>query len=268
MVRSAWHFFSLALSCAFLGGSLLGCGNDKRDLSGENGQKPIAQEPHGTYILTESEGYEPVPGTVISFSFNDGELGFGAGCNGHGATYRIDDGKLIVGNFSSTDIGCDTPLHQQDEWLVQFLSSEPHITLSGDVLTVSNDEATLTLLDRKVADPDRPLLRTVWHIDAMYEGEFATGGEGVEADLVFGTNSEFTITGPCNTLSGTFEHSDETVTVIDSTMTEVACEDPTRARLEQHLWLLFSPGENYYSITQNRLRFGRGESGVYALSAN
>ena len=41
----------------------------------------------------------------------------------------------------------------------------------GDELTLTGTTATLTLLDQRVADPDRPLVGTAWVIDTIITGD-------------------------------------------------------------------------------------------------
>lgn len=253
------------LLCALIGWLSWACGSDVRNAAGEG---PAANGPQGTYLLTESVGFEPVAQSTVRVAFVDDEFGFSAGCNAHGGPYKVVDGKLVTNGLDSTSIDCDLGLQDQEQWLVQFFMSRPTLSVDGYVLTIAGEEATLTFLDREVADPDRPLVGTSWHIDSLFEGEFATGGEGHQADLIFNEDSTFTVEGPCNVISGTFEHGEGTITVGQSITTDASCEDSIEAKFEQHLMALFSPGENTYSITANRLRLERGNSGVYALSSN
>ena len=44
--------------------------------------------------------------------------------------------------------GCSTELQAQDEWLSQFLQSKPKIGLSGNTLTLTGADATITLSDK------------------------------------------------------------------------------------------------------------------------
>ena len=53
--------------------------------------------------------------------------------------------------MTQTEIGCDPPRHDQDEWLSGFLTSSPTVTLSGNELTLTKDTTTIELVDREVA---------------------------------------------------------------------------------------------------------------------
>src|SRR5690606_25769127 len=98
------------------------------------------------------------------------------GCNGHFGEMSFDGDVLVVDQFGSTAIGCDSELHDQDAWFADFFSSRPTVVLDGDQLTITTDEATFVFIDNEVANPPPPLLGTVFEITALIDGEIALGG--------------------------------------------------------------------------------------------
>jgi len=70
----------------------------------------------------------------------------------------------------------------QEQWLKTFLTSQPSWQVNGDQLTLTSGGTTITLLDRKIAEPDFPLDGIRWSvvttitngqgIDEMWLGEF------------------------------------------------------------------------------------------------
>src|SRR4029077_18267591 len=92
-----------------------------------------------------------VPGTKIRLSFTDGMLGASAGCNSMGGDYQVVNGKLVVGQMSTTEIGCPTNLGEQDQWLAAFLGAKPQIALDGNNLVLTSDDTEVTLVDREQA---------------------------------------------------------------------------------------------------------------------
>ena len=84
-----------------------------------------------------------------------------AGCNRLGAAVAagelLADGRLWIDGVGSTAKGCRPPRQAQDEWLTKFLVSKPSWHLNGDQLTLTSAGTTITLLDRKIAEPDFPL---------------------------------------------------------------------------------------------------------------
>ncbi len=108
-----------------------------------------------TFLSTQVQGHDLVAGTHVRLSFKDGQVGINAGCNLMSGAYQIVDGRLVVGNMATTQMGCEAPLMAQDQWVGAFVSGAT-VTLAGDALTLRNGDITMTLKDREVADPDRP----------------------------------------------------------------------------------------------------------------
>lgn len=93
------------------------------------------------------------PGTQIRLSFENGNVSLNAGCNHIGGAYRVDGGRLIVGDLASTAIGCDPARHAQDEWLSRFLGSGPLVSIDGANLVLESGTVRLALVDSDVAQP-------------------------------------------------------------------------------------------------------------------
>jgi len=123
-----------------------------------------------TFLSTKVDGHDLVPGSRVRLDFKDGRLGIRAGCNSMGGAYQIADGRLVIGNMASTEMGCEAALMAQDQWLAAFLGGAA-ADLAGDTLTLRNGGVTMTLTDREVADPDRPLEGTHWVLDGIVAGD-------------------------------------------------------------------------------------------------
>lgn len=164
-----------------------------------------------------------VQGTRIMLSFaEDGQLGAQAGCNHIGGTGRIDGDVLVVDAVSMTEMACDEPRMAQDSWLAGFLSSAPNIQLDGDALTLTGDSIQIRLIDRKVADPDRPLAGTRWVVDTIITGTAGTIGpdgaassipSGLHAELVLDGHGGLTGSTGCTPFSGTATVAGDRITV-------------------------------------------------------
>ena len=92
---------------------------------------------------------------------------------------------LVVPAMAQTQMACDpAALMDQDTWLGSVLTSRPTLTLDDDTLTISAQGATVTLLDREVADPDLPLEGTVWTVDTLVTARrrLVAAGRGARAD--------------------------------------------------------------------------------------
>lgn len=179
--------------------ALAGCGTDESqtDPSGDGAADPAGLDGREFWSTSVTEGGAARPlvdDTRIAINFRDGNIGATAGCNSMGATYRIDDGVLVVGDMFTTEIGCDPDRHAQDQFVAELLSSNPTIGLDGDQLTIASAEVEIELVDRAVADPDRPIIGTTWEVTGFIEGEAASSFAVDEpATLVF--NDDSTLTG-------------------------------------------------------------------------
>jgi heat shock protein HslJ len=148
---------------------MTGCGDDA--------DKASNRSIWGRAFLSESVTEDSAPrllvdGTRIRLSFGDDwQITASAGCNTLGGAVDITAERIDVGDLSTTDMGCDPALHAQDEWLADFLASDPGFTLDGDRLVLHDDGTSINFLDRRVADPDRPLEGTIWRLDGIIDGD-------------------------------------------------------------------------------------------------
>jgi heat shock protein HslJ len=227
-------------------GLLAGCGSDDEDpvATGDPpGAEPTGpgagagEELSGLEFLSESttEGGQPVElvtGTRIRLTFHDdGRLTVHAGCNTLDATPTISADRIDVGDgLSTTDMGCDPTLHDQDGWLADLLTAGPTYVLDGDRLTLTAGDRVVELLDREVADPDRPLEGTTWTLDGLIDGDVASSVPGDVAATVTFADGAVTVEGTgCNGGGGsyTLDEAAHEVTVPALAWTRMACEGPS-----------------------------------------
>ncbi len=203
-----------------------------------------------TFLSTGVQGHTLVPGTTVRLNFKDGQLGISAGCNGMGGAYTITDGKLTVAQMITTDMACQEPLMTQDTWVSTFVNGAT-VTLAGDILTLKNGDVTMTLTDRKVADPDRPLEGTKWVVDGIVTGDAVSSvPAGVTAGFTISGGTIQVDTG-CNTGSATVQITATTMTIGPMALTKKACQPPA-AGVEAAVTAALT-GEVTYSIEADRL---------------
>jgi heat shock protein HslJ len=168
------HRLAVAALAATIVIMLAGCAVGADDPPGSGGQDgwPTGRTFLSTAIVESGQPKTLVEGTRIRLSFDeDGRVSAHAGCNHMGGVGRLDAGTLVVTELATTEMGCPGGLHEQDEWIAEVLTSGPTMGLAGDVLTLTGATTTITLLDREVADPDRPLVGTAWVIDSIITGD-------------------------------------------------------------------------------------------------
>ena len=168
-----------------------------------------------------------VAGTRIRLSFRSGELGVNAGCNSIGGSYRIEGGRLIVDAMGMTEMGCDPDRHAQDEWLAEFLSSRPTVTLVANDLTLQGATTSIRLLDTEVAEPDLNLVGPTWTVEALLTGDAVASAPGdATATFVFLADGTVDVSPGCNRGSGTWKLEGSGIAITDVALTRMACDGP------------------------------------------
>jgi len=253
------------LALAALG--LAACGSDDAAPAADGGDDgtlpPAGFDLDGTeYRSTAVEGHDLVDGTTVALSFDDGSLSATAGCNTLFGGYSIDDDVLVVDALAQTEMGCEPALMDQDQWLAGLLSTGPTITVDGDTLTLTADDGTmLTMLDREVADPDRPVQGTRWVVTGLVSSDAVSSvpidpstGEPVVAAITI-DDGRVALEAGCNTGGGPVEVGQSTLTFGAIALTRMMCpaeqmdvEDAVTSTLR---------GEVTYDIEADRLSLRR-----------
>jgi heat shock protein HslJ len=238
---------------------LVGCGS--RAASG--GLSDLRGRTFLSTAVTENGQVKPlVPGTRIRLSFGEEgrRIGANAGCNHIGGDARVENGRLVAGDMAMTAMGCDGGRSEQDDWLVKFLTGTPTVRISGAELVLANNTTEIRLLDRTVADPDRPLIGTRWVVESVIDRDTASSiPQGAVAQLVLNADGTFTGNTGCNHMGGGAVIAAPTIRFAGVFTTKMACEDG-RMRLEQSVLGVLHDTVNYeIEADQLRLRDSSGK---------
>lgn len=232
----------VAASCGSLGAGAMG------DLQGR------------TFLSTAvTENGQPralVGGTRIRLFFpkDRSAISLSAGCNTMGGDARIDGGRLLVTQLGTTDMACDSARMQQDDWIAKLLADGPAIALGTDDLVLTRDTTVVRLLDREVADPDRPLIGTRWDLESLISGDVASSvPAGAQAHLIFAADGTLSGSDGCNLVSGGAKAASGTIRFADIVTTKMACA-PDRARVEAAVLAVLRAGDVTYEIEADLLR--------------
>ncbi len=205
-------------------------------------------------VAEDGQARALVDGTRISLDFTtDGQVSAYAGCNHLFGDVTIHQDRLDVGPMGGTEMGCGPELHGQDEWLMEFLQSSPSWTLDGDRLTLTAAGTEIVLLDREVADPDRPLEGTGWLVDTIISGEAASsmwaGTEGSAWLVIEG--ERFTASSGCRDFDGGVEIGEGSLRFTDTVQTDPACPEELR-EVDDAMQAIFNDEAEYF-IEADRL---------------
>lgn len=208
-----------------------------------------------------------VAGTRVQLSFNDGNLGASAGCNHIGGAYRLDGGRLVTDSMAMTEMGCDPARHAQDEWLSSFLGSRPEVRLNGAELVLDGGGTVMRLLDREVAQPDRPLTGTRWQLTTIVAGDAAMSvPQDVMATLELSDDGNFSINAGCNQGGGRYARDGDRIEFSDIMLTRMACDAP-RADVESAVLAVLESADLSLDLDADRLTLDAGDRGLVFSAA-
>lgn len=177
-----------------------------------------------TGVTVDGAPHALVAGTRIRLIFDTGTLSANAGCNIIGGNLVIDGATLRFSGASMTEMGCDEPRHNQDDWLVTFLSSSPTFVLDGNDLTLTSGTTVVTLLDREIAEPDQKLAGPTWGLASFIDGDVVSSVPvGISAAFTFADDGTFSANFGCNSGGGTYAIDRDTITFSDVVITKMAC---------------------------------------------
>src|SRR5689334_15413916 len=77
------------------------------------------------FLLESSVGAELLADAGVSLRFHKDGLSLQADCNTMSATYKVSDGRLVIGDLMETAMGCDPERHARDAFLGKLIASKP-----------------------------------------------------------------------------------------------------------------------------------------------
>ncbi|HTV19421.1 MAG TPA: META domain-containing protein [Polyangiaceae bacterium] len=221
------------------------------------------------FLLESAQGYTPVEGTGVRVSFSDADISISAACNSQFGSYSLCDGRLCVSDLGRTEIGCEPALLAQDDWFATFFTSSPLVTQTGARLVLEGTDATLTFLDREVADPDRPLVGPTWTVDTMVRGNGPSAAASPILDLAtleFQPDGQLAVFVGCLNGSGAYTVGNGTLTFSGVTFSPAPCMPGADQRVIDHIRQVLAPGDVSFAIDARRLTLTRTDVGLAAVA--
>jgi heat shock protein HslJ len=245
-----------------------GCGGSSDGTGGTAGglQGQLADR---TFVSETVEGWQLVAGSDVRIGFHVGELSAHAGCNSIDAPYVIKGDKLALQGWSKTDMGCDIALLAQDDWLLGFLTAGPALELLEPRLVMTTADAKMTLLDREIASPDRPLVGTHWMGDGFSDGQAASFWSGItKATVFFDASGSVTVFSACQTGSGSYQVDGSTLTFAGLAYDGAPCADPSDQKTSDTVLLMLDGSPVTFEIEEQRLSIHNGSRQLDFREAN
>lgn len=238
--------------------ALGGCGEDPGGPDVADGGSILDDLAGRTFVAdrVDSPDHTVVPGSTIRLKFTADTIGAHAGCNSMGGDVSVEDGVLVVGPISMTEMACDEPLMRQDTWLSGLLGDRPAVDLEGDRLTLRTDDTVLVLTEE--VERTAPLEGTVWQLDSVISGgsddgavsSLPQGAGGGRSGLSI-EDGTLTVHTGCNRGSAPVEIGESDLTVGPLRLTKMACPG-ARGELERTFLEVLEP-PTAYAVEGDRL---------------
>ena len=216
-------------------------------------------------VLTDAQGYSPVS-ERIALSFPSGaEFQFAGDCNSFFGEYTLNDNLFVVSGVGGTEMGCETQLMEEDEWLVSFFTSSPTFEVQDEILVLQSGDVTLTFRDRDSQIPSLPLENTLWRIDSYISGDIAMAMNLDNIPSVVFADGEIDLNTGCNSGMGQYTIDGDSITVFMDAYTDAICGDEIAQEAEGHVVNVFMGPTLSFSIRENSLTLLNGDLGLGAI---
>ncbi len=217
---SVRRWFVAAAAATVMGLIAAGCGSSSDDES-------VAADAPGTGEVVDDGSASPTPsvdgtswvlvagggpagdvplveGYPVTVTFQAGQLGGTASCNGYGGSYRLDGNELVLGEVSSTAMACEPPESMTAESAyLAALGDVTAVDLVGDELVLSGPASELVFA-RQAEVPAAELVGQPWVLETLIEGETASSVAGDPATLLLDPDGTLTGSTGCRALSGDY----------------------------------------------------------------
>ncbi|MDI9917697.1 META domain-containing protein [Rhodococcus sp. IEGM 1379] len=227
-------------------------------------------DPTGRVFISTAVDGTPIPGGgPLTLDFTaPGRILATAGCNNATGAVTFTGGKITADALASTMMACEPGVMESDAWVATLIGATPAWTLAGDTLTLTTADATVTLADKKIVDPDRPVQGTKWTVTSLITPDAISTSTALEASAPnFTIAADGTVSGSsgCNRMTGSATVADTTITFTPMGATMMACTEDVAAVERQVLTVL--DGEVAYTLDAGTLTLRKPDGNGLILTA-
>lgn len=218
----------------------------------------VANPEGKSYTLAQTSGVEVPAGVSIDLRFEKGAMSHTGACNSGGGDYSVANSKLVVPQMAMTEKACDEALMTFDDTLMGFLTSSPGIVIVGDVMTLQNNDITITWRE-SVPVRDAPLEGTTWSVTGTVEGDDTQSLQTDPATIVLRGGTADVFAG-CNTGTATYTVQGDVISWGPLLLTKKACGEVAN-KLEGKVIAVLQ-GDNQFDIEATKLVLIKGAGGL------
>jgi heat shock protein HslJ len=220
------------------------------------------------YLIAFNEGGSALsikPGTQITAFFDaQGKVSGSAGCNQYTASYEATLNGLSIGAPATTKMSCSEPagIMNQETLYLTTLQGASGYSISGNILTVS-DSGKNAILTYSTIPPyemtPAPMTGTMWYLNSFVDAQGQIWGPVPTnpISLQFTDDGKVSGNAGCNSYSGTYTVSGNSISMSGFATTLMYCGDPGVMDLES-TYLAVLPTMKVYKIRGNELTLSDG----------
>jgi len=180
-----------------------------------------------TFLSTAVAGPAIPGGGPLEVAFPErNSIAMSAGCNRGVSSVELTGGIVKTGAIATTMTACAGDVAGADKWMTDLFAARPAWALDDGVLTLTTPDTTVTLADKKSANPDRPVVGTTWVVDTLITPQAVSTSAALETSaptLTIGDGGQVTGTTGCNRFNGPATVDGDTITFGPLATTRMAC---------------------------------------------
>jgi len=209
------------------------------------------------------------PGTQITAFFDTtGKVAGSAGCNQYTASYQATLNSLTIGPAATTKMSCSEPagIMTQETLYTTTIQGASGYSISGNTLTVT-DSGGKTILTYSTVPPyemtPAPLTNTTWFLNSLVDktGQIWGPVPTNPISLQFTNDGKVTGNSGCNSYSGAYTMSGNSINISGFAVTLMYCGEPGVMTLEQ-TYLAVLPMMKVYKISGDQLTLSDGTGNI------
>lgn len=243
------------------------CGSSSGSSGGGSGgnSKQQADVTGTTWLLDSTRLLAGTTDVIVSAEFSGGQITGENGCNRYNGPYTSNarKGTMTIGpNLSTTQMACSGIRSSLEQAYMAALPKVEKYTATSQQLSLI-DSSGKTILRFTASDPTEAI-KGSWEATMIYTGTaLQSPVQGSTLTAVF-DGTQISGDSGCNTFSGTYSTSGDTITIGTLASTQRACADPAVDTQEQQYLSALGQAKTF-TVAGNRLDLYR-EDGGYAAS--
>jgi heat shock protein HslJ len=203
---------------------------------------------------------ESLPDVRTTAEFKEGQVGGKAACNNYSGAYEIDGKKISFGMMRSTMMACPEPIMSQEMGYLAALEIAASFDVTADSLTLFDAQGEI-LVKFEVLEP-ASLTGTDWLLTSYNNGKGGMQSVVIGTEISANFSEDGTMSGSagCNSYSGSYESTEDTISIGPIANTEMACMDPEGVMEQETQYLTALQNAAVYTIQDDLLEI-RDENG-------